>query len=128
MTLSEQAADLLKRLQGIEDAFPDMCASEAVTLIQALTEENERLTAEMLAWRIAMQRLTPGGSEFMTPQACEEYAATLKRETVEAKLDRVRTERKLAEIHEIASNHDWHPYCDDIDRIATLSSKEPSHG
>jgi hypothetical protein len=37
-------------------------------------------------------------------------------------------ERKLADIHEIASNDDRHSYCDDLDRIATLSSEEPSHG
>lgn len=85
--------DLVKRLRKTAVHYAGYAIGHDTT---EAADRIEALEKDRLAWRIAMQRLTPGGSEFMTPQACEDYAAMLKRETVEAKLAKVCAEQALA--------------------------------
>jgi len=61
---------------------------------RAAREQAER---ETVKWRAAIQRITPGGSEFMSPEAVEAWAAKVFREMGDAKMARVRAERERDE-------------------------------
>ena len=57
----------------------------------------ERAEREMIAWRAAIQRITPGGSEFMDPESVERWAQKQNRELGQAKMDVVKLRRELDE-------------------------------
>lgn len=58
--------------------------------VSRLQCERDAAIKELYRWRSAFQECTPGGSEFMSPESVIAYMRTLKRETVEAKLELAR--------------------------------------
>ncbi|MGY6251684.1 hypothetical protein ACXIUS_29865 [Bosea thiooxidans] len=60
-------------------------------------DEANRYVNEMIEWRSAFQRVTPGGSEFTSPQAVRDWADMLKMQVFEANKRAVLAERKLRE-------------------------------
>ncbi len=85
----------------------DALLEDAADTIQSLRaqlaeKEKERVKSyeEMVKWRAAIQRLTPGGSEYMTPQAVEEWAAMLRNELHEARVEKVKALKQLSTIRE----------------------------
>ena len=63
-----------------------------------LTRRAERAEREMIAWRAAIQRITPGGSEFMDPESVERWAQKQNRELGQTKMDVVKLRRDLDEV------------------------------
>jgi hypothetical protein len=63
--------------------------------IERLTKERDEAQSEMLAWRIAVQRLTPGGSEFTTPQSVIDWVVRGRNDEFEAKKRGVLAKRAL---------------------------------
>ncbi len=61
--------------------------------LPAVMAEKDCLEAERDAWRSGLQRLTPMGSEFCTPEACVEYAHAQKMEGIRAKMDLARLQK-----------------------------------
>ena len=51
--------------------------------------------SEVIAWRAAIQRITPGGSEFMDPASVEAWARKQNHELAEAKMKAAKAERVL---------------------------------
>jgi hypothetical protein len=70
-------ADYSNRREVIATALREALADQRATI--------ERLEREMLAWRICAQDMTPGGSEFMSPDAVRAYQRDLKDRYVAAK-------------------------------------------
>lgn len=60
-------------------------------------DEANRYVNEMIEWRSAFQRVTPGGSEFTSPQAVRDWADMLKMQVFEANKRAVLAERKVRE-------------------------------
>ncbi|MCT4492689.1 hypothetical protein [Bosea minatitlanensis] len=88
--------------------------------IEPLIEEIDRLRAseraavdELCRWRAAFQRVTPGGSEFFSPQAVREWADKLKLDVFEANKRAALAERRVRENSPAG--------------LADAHSKSPSH-
>jgi hypothetical protein len=64
--------------------------------IERLKKERDEAQSEMLAWRIAVQRLTPGGSEFTTPQSVIDWVVRVRADDFETKKRDVLAKRALA--------------------------------
>jgi hypothetical protein len=60
------------------------------------------MEALMIRWRIAAQRWTPGGSEYMDPKCCETFIAERRAEAVKTKIELVKAQRELAELRKAA--------------------------
>lgn len=78
-------------------------------LNRAQAEESTRLRAElaaaqteMIEWRSAFQRVTPGGSEFTSPKAVRKWADRLKMDVFNANKAAILTKRDLAAANERA--------------------------
>jgi len=70
-------------------------------LLKIVTDKNVELLTlqrEMIAWRAATQRITPGGSEFMDPESVERWAQKQNRELGQTKMDVVKLRRDLDEV------------------------------
>jgi len=73
-------------------------------LLKIVTDKNVELLTlqrEMIAWRAAIQRITPGGSEFMDPESVERWAQKQNREFGQAKMGVVKLRRELDEAGEV---------------------------
>jgi hypothetical protein len=69
-------------------------------LLKIVTDKNVELLTlqrELIAWRAAIQRITPGGSEFMDPESVERWAQKQNRELGQTKMDVVKLRRDLDE-------------------------------
>ncbi|KRE08143.1 hypothetical protein ASE61_00565 [Bosea sp. Root670] len=60
-------------------------------------DEANRYVNEMIAWRSAFQRVTPGGSEFTSPEAVRDWADMLKEQVFEANKKAVLSKRRAVE-------------------------------
>lgn len=74
-----------------DEEFLENFTKDVATII---TAERACAEAEIARWRSAFQECTPGGSEWTSPEAVREHMQRLKSETVEAKLNAVRQERR----------------------------------
>jgi NTP pyrophosphatase (non-canonical NTP hydrolase) len=64
-------------------------------LLDAAREEGGRKSErELIAWRAAIQRMTPGGSEFMDPAAVEAYVADFRQRYHASKVAEVRQRKR----------------------------------
>ncbi len=63
--------------------------------VKELEEAHERAGRELIAWRAAIQRITPGGSEFMDPASVEAWAQKQNRELADAKMKAAMAGRAL---------------------------------
>lgn len=77
------------RVSGLGD-WPDF--------VGAIETELYETEAKMIQWRGLAQEMTPGGSEFMHPDAVRAYYREQKDETHQAKIDRVKSQRELTEL------------------------------
>lgn len=66
------------------------CWQIIAPILSSMTHERDKAVADLCRWRSAFQTVTPGGSEFMSPESVIEYMQNLKRETVEANLELAR--------------------------------------
>lgn len=85
-----------------QNAYPNMpifgLHQVAIALAEGVKKlERERSAAidDLCRWRSAIQRLTPGGSEYMSPNAVIEYAESRRRRFMSAMLRLKKTEREL---------------------------------
>jgi hypothetical protein len=70
--------------------------AHAPTDVRELVAEVERLTEAELAWRKALHSLTPGGSEFMTPEACLAWLRQMKTDLIEGRIAAERAKQEAA--------------------------------
>jgi hypothetical protein len=87
--------DLLDARRERDEALDDKWK-----LLKIVTDKNVELLTlqrELIAWRAAIQRITPGGSEFMDPESVERWAQKQNRELGQTKMDVVKLRRGLDE-------------------------------
>lgn len=103
---------------------------------QSDRERAEKVKAinDLCKWRSAFQACTPGGSEFMTPESTRDYMQSLKRETVEAKLEVARLRKAAASIRreallavdEATVERVTHAICPHIKKYVDAESPAPT--
>jgi hypothetical protein len=98
MTL-EKLRGMAKRRDGraAEWAVNEIVSQRA--RIDALSAEVARAEKKMLEWRICAQEITPGGSEFMSPDAVRAYQRDLKNRYHAAKCEVARKDKALGIAH-----------------------------
>jgi hypothetical protein len=103
--MSERVStDDLNRLTSITGAQRlEFCGKFGLIVLDIVADcldarrERDEKEREMISWRSAIQRITPGGSEFMTPEAVELWAQKQTRELGQAKMDTVKSRRERDE-------------------------------
>lgn len=86
-----------KQTCSVEHEVEWVAPADFAPTLERQRDENER---NMIQWRSLAQEMTPGGSEFMTPQAVRAYYREQKDETHKAKVDRVKANRQRDEAAE----------------------------
>lgn len=100
MSDSDELRAAWNELQCCDDIPLDQGLAAGIGYLQADREElrrdHRKAVDDLCRWRSAIQAMTPGGSEFMYPDAVRDWAQMLKRENAEAKLTIARLRKDLA--------------------------------
>lgn len=101
--VAARAADSMAFLSDVERKAREACNYEvsdayqnAWLVIRDQRAAIERLERQMLEWRICAQEITPGGSEFMAPEAVRGYQRDLKNRYHAAKCEAALLRKELA--------------------------------
>jgi hypothetical protein len=74
------------------------------------TDRSEEMERKMIQWRILAQEMTPGGSEFMSPEAVRAYYREFKDSAHRAKITVVKLKRENERLHQTVRL--WMKNCD----------------
>jgi len=85
----------------MEPELNDIWAEQVVVLQRALDVEREKVKElkqeglQLFEWRLALHSLTPGGSEFCTPEACESWVRKSRASQHEHIIEQIKQRKEL---------------------------------